>query len=70
MDRARGKRAVEDMSGFCRFPDSSQNSHRHCQSEWETPSALVTCQCECHKRVLVPKGVRRDQVAGGLVAKK
>lgn len=69
------------MSGFCRFPDSTGNSHRHCQATWVTPSAEVTCVCQCHNRarvngkvakVLVPKGQSVTTGAHGkrLVPKK
>lgn len=47
-----GKRAVSDMSGFCRH----SGHHGYCRGVWETPSAIVTCACACHSRsVLVPK---------------
>lgn len=67
----RAKRVVDDMSGFCRFPDSTGQSHRHCHATWETPSAVVTCVCKCHDtRVLVAKGTGQGSVASRIVAKK
>lgn len=55
------KKLKADMSGFCRH----SGMHEKCWGEWETPSVVVRCECDCHKgqmrqtdsveRVIVPK---------------
>lgn len=48
------KKHVEDISGHC--SGGALTGHQTCWGEWETPSAVVRCRCECHvKKVVVPK---------------
>lgn len=57
------KKRVDSMTGHC-SPGSP--THHLCRMEWETPSVIGVCKCECHKRVekkIVPK------VKAGMVPK-
>lgn len=51
---------VTDMSGFCQA-----GNHHCCKHPLETPSAIVTCGCGCHRTVT--SGLT---VEGGVVVKK
>lgn len=60
MPDTKPKIRVDDMSGFCRA-----GNHHCCKHPLETPSAIVTCTCQCHGDRIVQK-----KMAGGVVVKK
>lgn len=58
-ERVKVKKRVPSRSGHCAV---GSPTHRLCWGEWETPSVIGVCQCECHKevveqtkKVIVPK---------------
>lgn len=59
------KKHVVDQSGFCRH----SGFHEMCRGTWETPSAIVTCGCECHTRVKQPSPLPKGPGIGRLVPK-